>query len=85
MHFFGKALANARKTEKVTSKVTGPKNQLLSLPDTFTFDQYRQFRKANGFRDDKSSTDATLRTWKSRKHVRQNPDGTYTKLKYTSA
>ncbi|MBQ4449959.1 MAG: hypothetical protein II900_05960 [Prevotella sp.] len=85
MHFFGKALANARKKEEVTSKVTGPKNQLLSLPDTFTFDQYRQFRKANGFRDDKSSTDATLRTWKSRKHVRQNPDGTYTKLKYTSA
>lgn len=85
MHFFGKALANARKKEEVTSKVTGPKNQLLSLPDTFTFDQYRQFRKSNGFRDDKSSTDATLRTWKSRKHVRQNPDGTYTKLKYTSA
>ena len=85
MHFFGKALANARKKEEVTSKVSGPKNQLLSLPDTFTFDQYRQFRKANGFRDDKSSTDATLRTWKSRKHVRQNPDGTYTKLKYTSA
>lgn len=85
MHFFGNALTNARKKEEVTSKVTGPKNQLLSLPDTFTFDQYRQFRKANGFRDDKSSTDATLRTWKSRKHVRQNPDGTYTKLKYTSA
>ena len=85
MHFFGKALANARKKEEVTQKVTGPKNQLLSLPDTFTFDQYRAFRKANGFRDDKSSTDATLRTWKSRKHVRQNQDGTYTKLKYTSA
>ena len=85
MHFFGNALTNARKKEEVTSKMTGPKNQLLNLPDTFTFEQYRQFRKANGYNDSNSSTDATLRTWKCRKHVRKNNDGTYTKLKYTSA
>ena len=83
MHYFGKDLAEAQKKE-VVSTHSGPVNQLQSLPNTFTFEDYRSFRRANGLNDSKGATDATLRTWKCRKHVKQNPDGTYSKLKYTS-
>lgn len=84
LHFFGKALRDAREKDKV-EKVQTCGNQLYWVKNDFTAEDMVQARKDHQAKNaDVQKVRDALRAWKKRKYIKKNDDGTYTKLKFRS-
>ena len=84
LHFFGKALREAREKDKV-EKVQTCGNQLDWVKNDFTAEDMVQARKDHQAKNaDVQKVRDALRAWKKRKYIKKNDDGTYTKLKFRS-
>ena len=84
LHFFGKALREAREKDKV-EKVQTCGNQLDWVKNDFTAEDMVKARKDHQAKNaDVQKVRDALRAWKKRKYIKKNEDGTYTKLKFRS-
>ena len=84
LHFFGKALRDAREKEKV-EKVQPYEHQLVWVKNDFTDEDMVQARKDHQAKNaDLKKVKDAIRQWKKREFIRKNEDGTYTKLKFRS-
>ena len=84
LHFFGKALRDAREKDKV-EKVQTCGNQLDWVKNDFTAEDMVKARKDHQAKNaDVQKVRDALRAWKKRKYIKKNDDGTYTKLKFRS-
>lgn len=84
LHFFGKALRDAREKDKV-EKVQTCGNQLDWVKNDFTAEDMVKARKDHQAKNaDVQKVRDALRAWKKRKYIKKNEDGTYTKLKFRS-
>ena len=84
LHFFGKALREARGKETV-EKVQPYEHQLVWVKNVFTAEDMVKARKDHhAMNADLKKVKDAIRQWKKREFIRKNEDGTYTKLKYRS-
>ena len=84
LHFFGKALRDAREKEKV-EKVQPYEHQLVWVKNVFTDEDMVKARKDHhAMNADLKKVKDAIRQWKKREFIRKNDDGTYTKLKFRS-
>ena len=84
LHFFGKALRDAREKEKV-EKVQPYEHQLVWVKNVFTDEDMVKARKDHhAMNADLKKVKDAIRQWKKREFIKKNEDGTYTKLKFRS-